>query len=513
MKLPAKLAFARLSTGTKMLLILSAAMLPLGFIALLTSLDMARSASIERKIAAQTATALYATRIEAVLDSGISGVRSLAMSMQPPESLCPALARQGQLKANNRPPTAIFDRYGRKICQSYGPSIARSAPSDPNVDHVWLDAAQRLFRFTSARSNASLVFEADMPIAAIRLGNLQEEGIPLLRLSLQQGQSEVVLSDHSLSTGDGVLRISQPLADGRLAVVADYQLPPVRARTALLIVLPMMMWAAAAFTGWYIVNRLLLFPLGQLKRSIDMWQGTRGPLQTPRIATPSHEIRDLAESFAAVSARIYSHERELEDGLARQTRLTREVHHRVKNNLQVVSSLINLHARGAEGAVAEAYSAIQRRVDALAVVHRNHYAESEDNRGVSMRALAGELASSLRASAPASAAGMPITLNMIDVNVTQDVAAPVAFLITEVVELLMYCRPEGSVLISLQAADQPDRANLRIQTIGTGGDPLDGYEGMVRFERVVTGIARQFRAPLYQDFQAGSFEIRISILA
>ena len=512
MKLPAKLAFARLSTGTKMLLILSAAMLPLGFIALLTSLDMARSASIERKIAAQTATALYATRIEAVLDSGMSGARSLAMSTQPPDSICAALAGQARLKANNRPPTAIFDRSGRKICQSYGPPITRSAPSDPNVDHVWLDAERRMFRFTSARSNASLIFEADIPIAAIRLGNPQEEGLPLLRLSLRQGEAEVILSDHGAPDGDDVLRISQPLADGRLAVVAEYRLAPVRARTTLLIMLPIMMWAAAAFTGWYIVNRLLLFPLGQLKRSIDTWQGTRGPLQPPRIATPSHELRDLAESFAAVSARIFSHELELEHGLARQTRLTREVHHRVKNNLQVVSSLINLHARGAEGAVAEAYSAIQRRVDALAVVHRNHYAEAEDNRGVSMRALAGELASSLRASAPGPASGMPITLNMIDVNVTQDVAAPVAFLITEVVELLMHCRPEGSVLISLEATDQSDRANLKIETIGTGSNPLDEYGGIVRFERVVTGIARQFRAPLDQDLQAGTFEIRISIL-
>src|SRR3546814_11954106 len=51
-------------------------------------------------------------------------------------------------------------------------------------------------------------------------------------------------------------------------------------------------------------------------------------------------------------------------------------------NLQVISSLINFHARGARTAeVVTAYASIQRRVDALAVVHRNHFAEMEENRG------------------------------------------------------------------------------------------------------------------------------------
>lgn len=512
---PAKILFARLSTGTKMLLILSAAMLPLGFIALLTSLDMARSASAERETAAQITTAMYAAQADAVINMGLDAVRSPVVSTQPANYLCNALARQARLNPSGRPPTALFDREGRKLCQSWGPSIPSIAASDPDVDHVWLDPEGKRFRFTSARSDASLRAEADIPVRAIALGGQRKEGLPLTRLSLRQGQSEVILIDRRQPNDDlgELLRLSQPVGDGRLAIIAEYRLAPARARTMLLVMLPILMWAAAAFTGWFIVNRLLLFPLARLKQSIDAWQGTGGPLLLPRMTTPSHEIRDLADSFVAVSTRIYHHERELEEGLARQTKLTREVHHRVKNNLQVVSSLINLHARGAEGAVADAYGAIQRRVDALAVVHRNHYAELEENRGVSMRALAGELAASLRASAPASAAGMPIALNMIDVNVTQDVAVPVAFLITEVVELLMHCNPQGSVLISLEATGEPERATLRIETVGLVGDTLGDYPGIGRFDRVVTGIARQFRSPLTQDLDAGRFEIQISVLA
>jgi two-component sensor histidine kinase len=513
MSLPDKLAYARLSTGTKMLLILTAAMLPLGFIALLTSLDMARTASVERKAAAQTSAALFAAQAEALLQGGLSGVKGLLFVRQSPEYLCGALRRQVRLQGIVRPPTALFDSTGRKLCQSYGEPIVRAARTDPDTEHVWLDPARRRFRFTAARADGSLSVETAMPISALRLKTRSEEGLPLRRLVLRQGEAEVVLVDRGTPSQQDVLRVSQPLADGRLAIIADYEVAKIQARTALLVAMPILMWAAAAFLGWLVVSRLLLLPLNQIKRAIDTWQGSQEPFSLPRINTPSHEIRELAESFSSTASRIYDHERELEEGLQRQTKLTREVHHRVKNNLQVVSSLINLHARGAQGDVAAAYGAIQRRVDALAVVHRNHYAELEENRGVSMRSLAGELASSLRASAPPTAAGMPIALNMIDVYVTQDVAVPVAFLITEVVELLMYRSPQGSVLISLEKVDDPSRANLRIEAIGMKEHALDDYADTARFDRVVTGIARQFRAPLVKDLQAGRFEIQIGILA
>ncbi len=510
MNLANKALFGRLSTGTKMLLILSAAMLPLGFIALLTSLDMARSAAVERRIAAQTTTALYAAQADAVIDSGLSVLRSAMVSTLSPEFLCDAFRRQSHLNASGRPPVALFDGDRRKICQSHGAPITSLAAVDPGIDHVWLDTERRQFRFTVARRDGGLAGESDIPVRAIRLDIADAGGVLPVRLILRQGSSDVVLLDRPRPSDRAIVTLSEPLADGRLALVAEYPESATWPRVVLMVLLPILMWAAAALTGWFVVNRLILEPLGDLRKSIETWQSSRGAFAPPRLTTPSHEIRDLSDSFAAAAASIQHHEHELEEGLARQTKLTREVHHRVKNNLQVVSSLINLHARGAGGEVAEAYSAIQRRVDALAVVHRNHYVELEENRGVSMRALSGELAASLRASAPAKASGMPIALNLIDAYVTQDTAVPVSFLVTEVVELLMHANPEGSVLISLEATDQPNRAKLRIETVGLPAGAIEAYPAIDRFERVVTGIARQFRSPLSQDRETGRFEIEIA---
>jgi hypothetical protein len=283
----------------------------------------------------------------------------------------------------------------------------------------------------------------------------------------------------------------------------------------LLVLLPLMMWAAAALIGWVVINLMLLRPLGRLQRSVAnaaVAGASSGHFIMPRLQTPAREIRTLAEAFATATEAIAQREMRLEEGLRNQVLLTREVHHRVKNNLQVVASLINLHARGTNGEVAAAYASIQRRVDALAIVHRNHYAELEKHNGVSLRSLVAELTANLRAGAPSGAAHFSITLNMIAGNVSQDVAVPVAFLITELVELLMIRAPNEPVRITLAAGDTPIQSTLTIAshglaTLGAQDPDLD------RFGRIIAGLARQLRSSLAFDAEQGRYEITIPILA
>ena len=125
----------------------------------------------------------------------------------------------------------------------------------------------------------------------------------------------------------------------------------------------------------------------------------------------------------------------------------------MKNNLQVVASLINIHGRSAETPAARAaYGSISRRVGALAIVHRNHFAEMEENRGISLRPLLSELAAELRATAPESARGTRIELDLEGAHTTQDVAVSVAFLVTEIVE---FAERADSATDAQQQGSQP----------------------------------------------------------
>ena len=178
--------------------------------------------------------------------------------------------------------------------------------------------------------------------------------------------------------------------------------------------------------------------------------------------------RDLSMAFERAVERIEGAEREALDALDGQRRLVREVHHRVKNNLQVVASLLSIHGRSAAKPEAKAaYSAIGRRVDALSVVHRHHYAELEENRGIALRPLLTELAADLRSSAPVEARGMRIDLELDAPSTTQDVAVAAAFLITEIVEFAMLRHPDDAVEISLRREDELT-ATLAISSVGAG---------------------------------------------
>jgi two-component sensor histidine kinase len=226
------------------------------------------------------------------------------------------------------------------------------------------------------------------------------------------------------------------------------------------------------------------------------------------MAVPAREIEELGETFQTISRTVAAHEDELARGLSRQTRLTREVHHRVKNNLQVVSSLINLHARAAQSAEASAaYASIGRRVDALAVVHRNHYAELEENRGVNVRSLIGELSANLRATAPGDANRLAILIDVPNVHVGQDTAIPLAFLTTELIELAMTIDPAASIRVSVVRRDEPDRACLVVGSPALCEGPRLRELLAERYGRVLEGLSRQLRSPLDREPKAGSFKV------
>lgn len=346
--------------------------------------------------------------------------------------------------------------------------------------------------------------------ALVRLVAAEGSSVPF-DVDLVQGERLIPLH-HGSETGRFQQEVTLNRAiEGGLELRLRAALSPITAVELLMILLPILMLLAAALIGWWIVDRLLLRPLGRMQRAVAAYRpGDRG-FDLPSLRSPAREIRELGLSFDEVTRTVARHEAELEAAVERQTRLVREVHHRVKNNLQVVASLLNLHARGATSEdVAAAYASIQRRVDALAVVHRNHYAELEENRGVALRSLIAELAANLRATAPASAAQMQIRLGVEPFYGTQDVAVSVAFLVTEIVEFGMFCGASW-VAITLEA-DGPGHASLAVESDSLAGEISCDPKLFERFDRIVTGLSRQLRSQLDRDPAIGRYAISIAVV-
>jgi two-component sensor histidine kinase len=268
------------------------------------------------------------------------------------------------------------------------------------------------------------------------------------------------------------------------------------------------MWIAAAVITWSLVGRLLLRPLKRLERTVRAYRPGEGELRLPGKLGPSREIQELRDAFSRAISRAEESDRETSSALEGQRRLVREVHHRVKNNLQVVASLLNIHGRNAGTPDARAaYAGISRRVGALSVVHRNHFAEMEENRGISLRPLIAELAAELRAGAPDAARGVRIDLDLDSLYTTQDAAVAVAFLVTEIVEFAMLHAPQEPIELVLRRTSELT-ARLELGSAVLVPDTEDDPE-KVQFERIVSGLAKQLRSTL--DRRLGRYSVDLPV--
>ena len=507
--------WAEFSTGFKMLLILSLGLLPLGIIAVLASVNNANADRNTADLEARALLAVHAQRFSLALSRSaftIRAARDAIIEASDPEGICkrtlnrlgnpPSVPGRFALFGQSPPPRCLTPGFVPPPVPASAGKVARAViqPGGEVLDLFLYDPTGNL--------DGIAEFQRDRLTRAVNTP--ATDGNFALEL-VQGGQTMSLRSLDAGATPAQEVTADFPFANGQFSMRLRTPVAALSVTELVVILTPVLMWLWASLVGWLIVQHLLLRPLGRIQDVISAYKpGDRG-LLLPSIRSPAHEIAALGQAFDRVTQTVARHEAELEAAVVRQTRLVREVHHRVKNNLQVVASLLNLHARGSKNQdVAAAYASIQRRVDALAVVHRNHYAELEANRGVALRPLISELAANLRATAPASASAMQIALDVAPVYTTQDVAVSVAFLITEIVEFSMLCGAENlSVVLETESEST---ARLSVEALSLVGTVECDEALASRFERIITGLARQLRSTLDQDPSRGRYSVIIGVL-
>jgi|TARA_R110000868_G_scaffold166030_2_gene399762 two-component sensor histidine kinase len=502
-----------------MFLILTLALLPLGLVALFASLQAIRTADMERvsllKISVvQSARTLSSeTSLDrTALRIGISG--STRGRVDPQQ--CERISMFIRSRTSSDTIFAIYNTAGRRLCATAGASLDRfSIPNRPDSRPMSLLPEKDTLVARTTSADGSLV--ALIFYGRNYLNRIISPSSSTVRHQyvLTQGEKRLSVSGSAARQAVGNLeKVSAPVGPSDILLTLTAYNPPKTWARTLSLFLPLLMWFSAAAIGWFVVNRLLIRPLVLLRRAVAAYQPGVPLKPLEKVRTPAQEITDLGETFRAISEDVATHEVEMSESLVRQRKLTREVHHRVKNNLQIIASLINLHSRSAVTPdAADAYASIQRRVDALSVVHRNHFAEMEENRGVGIRALVSELAAGLRASGTDGGARLTIQIDSADLHVSQDIAVPVAFLVTELVELAMLCDPAATIRITVHLKDdEPGRAQISVASLALSTTPVLQSRLEGRFDRVLTGLSRQLRAPLRRDEEEGIFCIDIPIM-
>lgn len=185
------------------------------------------------------------------------------------------------------------------------------------------------------------------------------------------------------------------------------------------------------------------------------------------------ELAALAAGFAALIARVDEREERLKASLREKEGLLREVHHRVKNNLQLVNSLLALRRRRTTSAVAvEAMREAQTRIRALALLHRNLY-QQDDVAEVELASFIGDLCRLVEETAR-DEAEIDLELRVAPMRMNVERAIPLAlFLVEALSNAFAHAfddRARGRITVALQAAAD-DGAMLEIADDGVGFDP------------------------------------------
>lgn len=282
--------------------------------------------------------------------------------------------------------------------------------------------------------------------------------------------------------------------------------------------LPILMWLAALLTGWFAIHHMVVRPLAAIQRLMRDYGHSADPERTKlRFGSLDHgsnELAALAACFDDMADEIDQHSRDLRTALVEQRRLTREVHHRVKNNLQIVSSLLSLQARDADSPeLVQTYAVIQARITALAQVHRWMY-DDVSSLGVDLRSLITDLCLGLEISLASPERGrVTVECKADPVEIHPDGAVPVAFLVTELASLAALHAPPGPLDIIVSASRNDEAVSIAVTARGFEAIDRIAADSTAPTARIIHGMARQLRSSLVHDPVKGSYSVSFAPLA
>ncbi len=147
--------------------------------------------------------------------------------------------------------------------------------------------------------------------------------------------------------------------------------------------------------------------------------------------------------------------------------LLKELNHRVKNNLQMVASLLNLQARQLKGhPAAEALISCKYRVEALTLMHRKLYREDVDT-NIDLKDYVEELANNLVMNFGQE---YQLKLDLESFRMNIDKAIPLGLIINELItNSLKYAKPEKEFpVLSVSVKNSIDKITLSIADNGRG---------------------------------------------
>jgi PAS domain S-box-containing protein len=226
-----------------------------------------------------------------------------------------------------------------------------------------------------------------------------------------------------------------------------------------------------------------------------------------RVKDRTKALSDAKEALEVEIAQRQVTEQKLQKSYNEKVTLLKEIHHRVKNNLQIVASLLNLQSRYVKDEPALAtIRESQNRVKAMALVHEKLY-RADDIAHISLHDYIRFLGNGLFQFYDAKSRGIRFTIEIQEVNVDIDVAIPLGLIMNELISnSLKYAFPgerNGEITISVRKEGPILAVVYRDNGIGIPAD-LNWRETQSLGLRLVNTLVDQLGGTIELDRIAGT---------
>jgi two-component sensor histidine kinase len=223
-----------------------------------------------------------------------------------------------------------------------------------------------------------------------------------------------------------------------------------------------------------------------------------------RLFEELESLRDLNERRELEKAK---HALELKD--RQKDLLLKEVDHRIKNSLQIVSSLLHLQAKTAGASQSQFHNAAAR-IAAIAAVH--HQLHKSDYVGtVQLDEYLTDLCQEL-----ATASGSPdrpcsLIVDAVPLTIPNDIAVPLALIVNELLtNAIQHSQPAGAdTAVHVVVSSRSDDFSVSVSDPGVGPDPAQTTFGLGT--RLVDALTRQINATITKQNLVGSYTVTVTV--
>ena len=144
------------------------------------------------------------------------------------------------------------------------------------------------------------------------------------------------------------------------------------------LLMPLAVWLIVFVAVMLLTERLMVRWLDYLQRVAAIYAKGRLNVRPVQAMAAPTEIRMLARTLDDLASAVTARDESLTRGLREKDALMREIHHRVKNNLQIISSMLSMQQRSlTDPAAKTALGDTRQRISALALIYRTLY-QAED---------------------------------------------------------------------------------------------------------------------------------------